>query len=550
MTPWNGSADAMIDPMSDAMSDRRVVKVYARLRWLMLRGALRTGGAQRLAVVVGLIGSALAGAIGGAVLFTLGRSTDDPVSLYVGAITGSVLVVMMIGVIAGVTQPVVPRVLATEPLAERQLGIGLLAASAAGPPGLAAGLVGVGLFAGAVEGPASIVPVAAAVLTFLAFLLLVSRTTINALGLLSTRSPRVGQMIVGLSSLAFYAAFQFVPRVVADLDDDRRQSLVDAATWTPFGQVGRALAEAHDRPAMALARVALGSLLLFPLLWIFTWSTRRLVTSVRGGAAPTRVRSSTHRPISALARRLCGSGAVGATAWRSVLTRFRTPRTALETFTGAGIGLAIVLVPVLSADDAGAGAVLVGGAVQLAVLFMAGNSFGSDGPALANELLTGIDPLIVVRGKARSVVVSASPIVLVGPLIAAAFTDEWRYLPAGVAIGIGGLFAGVGAAMVQSALVPIARPESDNPLAGGDSGRGWFSALMLAMVLTVLAVLTLPIALALLWALDRDSLPLVTVFALATLAAGLLVQRAGVQIAANRWRDHGPELFAEIVPAR
>ena len=233
-----------------------------------------------------------------------------------------------------------------------------------------------------------------------------------------------------------------------------------------------------------------------------------------------------------------------------MLTRFRTPRTALETFTGAGVGLAIVLVPVLSADGVGAGAVLVGGAVQLAVLFMAGNSFGSDGPALANELLTGIDPHVIVRGKARAVVVSASPIALVGPLIAAAFTDEWRYLPAGVAIGVGGLFAGAGAAMVQSAFVPIAIPESDNPLATGDSGKGWFSALMLGLVLAVLAVLTLPIALALLWALDRDSLALVTVLAAATLAAGLLVQRAGVSIAANRWRDHGPELYAAIVPAR
>jgi hypothetical protein len=184
------------------------------------------------------------------------------------------------------------------------------------------------------------------------------------------------------------------------------------------------------------------------------------------------------------------------------------------------------------------------------VLFMAGNSFGSDGPALANELLTGVDPHVVVRGKARAVIVSASPVAIIGPVIAAAFTDEWRYLPAGFAIGVGGLFAGAGAAMVQSAFVPIAIPDSDNPLASGDSGRGWFAALTLGLVLAVLAVLTLPIALALFWALTRDSVALVTVFAVATVVAGLLVERAGVVIAANRWRDHGPELYADIVPAR
>jgi hypothetical protein len=532
------------------MSDVAVVILFARLRWLMLRGALQSGGAQQVAVVVGLIGSALAGAIGGAVLFVLGRTVDDPGPLFVGAVTGSVLVVMMVGVIAGVTQPVDPRVLATEPLAQRQLGLGLLAASAAGPPGLAALLVGVGLFAGAVRGPMSVLPVAVAVVAFLAFMLLVSRTTINALGLLSTRYPRVGQMVVGLSSLGFYAAFQLAPRVVADLDDAGRESVAGAAAWTPFGQIGWALSEADDQPVEALARVALGSLWLLPLLRSFTWSTRRLVVSVRSSAAPTRSSARTRRPISALARRLCGPGIAGTVAWRSVLTRFRTPRTALETFTGAGIGLAIVLVPVLSVDSVGAGAVLVGGAVQLAVLFMAGNSFGSDGPALANELLTGIDPREIVRGKARSVAVSASPVALVGPLIAAAFTDEWRYLPAGLIIGAGGLFAGAGAAMVQSALVPIAIPESDNPLASGDSGKGWFSALIFGVVLAALTLLTLPIALALLWGLDRDSLALVTVFAAAALGAGTLVQRAGISIAASRWHDHGPELYADIVPAR
>ncbi len=206
---------------------------------------------------------------------------------------------------------------------------------------------------------------------------------------------------------------------------------------------------------------------------------------------------------------MCGNGAVGAVAWRGVLTRFRTPRTALETFTGAGVGLAIVLVPVLTGRQAGAGAVLVGGAVQLAVLFMAGNSFGSDGPAMSGELLTGVDPAVLVQAKARSVVVSAAPVAVVGPVIAAAFTGEWNYLPAGFIVGVGGLFAGAGAAMVQSSFVPIAIPESDNPLASGDSGKGWFAGLVLAAVLFALAILTLPVALALLWAVDRQSLTLV-----------------------------------------
>ena len=94
----------------------------------------------------------------------------------------------------------------------------------------------------------------------------------------------------------------------------------------------------------------------------------------RAGSTPP---TPSARRSAALARRACGRGVSGAIAWRSLLTRFRTPRTALETFTGAGVGLAAVLVPTLTRDTVGSGAVLVGGAVQLAVLFMSGNSFGS-----------------------------------------------------------------------------------------------------------------------------------------------------------------------------
>ena len=97
---------------------------------------------------------------------------------------------------------------------------------------------------------------------------------------------------------------------------------------------------------------------------------------------------------------------------------------------------------------------------------------------------------------------------------------------------------------------PIAIPESDNPLATGDSNKGWFAAFALALVLAGLAVITLPVALALFWAVGQASLPLVTFFAALTLGAGVGVFRAGVAVAARRWRDDEPGLFASITPVR
>ena len=373
--------------MSDGLTTSEIITLFTHLRWTMLRGVLRTKGAQKWAVVIGFASSIVIGTIAGAALLVAGRRTDDPTTMFVISTTGITFIVVMIGVIAGVTQPVDPRVLATEPLTDRQLGLGLLAASAVGPPGLSAVLVGVGLFAGAARGPLSCIPVGLAVLAFMLTLLLVSRSTINALGLFATRFPRAGQIVVGLSSLVLYAVLQLFPRVAATLDEGQQDRVTDILAWMPPGQIGVALSVAGESPGQAMVHVVIGVIWLIPLVWVFTWTTRQLIISVkRSEARSTRKRAGERRPLSATARWLCGTGATGALAWRGVLTRMRTPRTALETFTGAGIGLAIVLVPALTRTEAGAGAVLVGGAVQLAVLFMAGNSFGSDGPALVNEL--------------------------------------------------------------------------------------------------------------------------------------------------------------------
>ena len=206
--------------------------------------------------------------------------------------------------------------------------------------------------------------------------------------------------------------------------------------------------------------------------------------------------------------------------------------------------------PTLLRDAPGGGAVLIGGAIQLAVLFMSGNSFGSDGPALAYELVAGAGPAMLARGKARSIAIVAAPLVVIGPVLAAAITQEWEYLPAGILVGVGGLLAGSGGAIVQSTVVPVAIPESDNPFAGGETGRGMMAALLLGAVLLGLAVVTLPVALALLWANARGSLTLVTVFGAGTMALGWTVMRGGITFSSWRLTRRGPEFISAITPSR
>jgi ABC-2 type transport system permease protein len=526
-----------------------LVRTFVGLRWRLLRGAIRHGGAEQVGAVASLVASAVIGITGAAVAYAAGRTSAHADELSVIFCTVFVICILGFGVVAGVAQPIDPRVIAPEPLSGREKAVGLLAASAFGPPGLAGIAITVGIVAGMTTDFAALPITLLAGASWLLSLLLVARTATNLLALLHSRFPRLGQMTAGLFGLLFYGAFQFVPILLQRLDSGDRTNIANGLALTPPGQLGRAFGDAADAPAMAVVHLVLGSIWL-PFLWAaFMSSAIRLSVSTRrsGGLDTADAEDST---LGRLVRRACGRGVRGAIAWRSLLTRFRTPRTALETFTGAGVGLAAVLVPTLTRDTVGSGAVLVGGAVQLAVLFMSGNSFGSDGPPVTHELLAGADLSDLIAGKARSIAIVASPLAVIGPVLAATITGEWRFFVAGLGVGAGALLAGTGAAVVQSALVPIAIPDSDNPFASGESGKGMIAALLLCVVLGALALATLPVALALIWATDTGSTALVTVYGALTVAIGWVLMQVGIKIATTRLRGHEPEFITALTPSR
>ncbi len=524
----------------------RLTITFATLRWRLLEASLRGTGSERLGVVASTATAALVGVVGGVALAVGGRGVTDPTLLFLVVTVGAVAVAVALGVVTGVSQPVDPRVIATEPISDRARSIGLLVATASGPPGLAGLAIGIGLAVAATRELATAPIVVATVVVWLLVLLVAARTATNLLGLLLGRFPRTGQVLIGLGGLGLYVALQVGPAALARLDDAGRDRLAEVLSWNPVGQLGRALAAAETSATTALSHLALGATVVPVLAFAHLATSNRLATTIRGNATS----GTTDGPVRRAVRRLCGGGGEGAVAWRNLLTRFRTPRTTIETVLGGAIGLAAVLAPVLFRDGVGGGAVLVGGAVQLAVLFMAGNTFGNAGPALTNELLAGADPGVVVRGAARSIVIAAAPVAVVGPLVAASVTGGWEFLPAGFLVATGGLLAGTGGAIVQSAFVPIAMPESDDPFAHGESGRGLLSAILLLGVILTLALITLPVFLALFWASANGSVPWVTVLGLVTIGVGRLVMLGGIALASNHLRRQGPEFVHAITPSR
>src|SRR5262245_57223766 len=239
---------------------RALVRTFVGLRWRLLRGAIRHGGAEQVGAVASLVASALIGATGAAAAYVTGRSSTHADELSVIFCTVFVICILGFGVVAGIAQPIDPRVIAPEPLTDREKAFGLLSASAFGPPGLAGIMITAGVVVGMTRELAALPITFLAGLSWLLSLLLVARTATNLLALVHSRFPRLGQLSAGLFGLLFYGAFQFVPLVVQQLDSDDRTNIANGLALTPPGQLGRAFGDAADAPGMAIVHLVLGSI--------------------------------------------------------------------------------------------------------------------------------------------------------------------------------------------------------------------------------------------------------------------------------------------------
>lgn len=516
-----------------------LVGAFIRLRWLLLASSLRSRGTERLGAAVVTMAALFAGTIGFVTLAVAGPLTDDPLELITMVTLGITVASVGLGVVTGVSRPIDLRVLAVEPISNGSRAIGLLAATAAGPAGLATMAIGAGAVVGLAGGAASLPVLVAAVLLWMLILLLAARTATEMLTMLVRRAPRTGHLVVGLAALGLYGLIQLGPAMLAGLRPDERERLVELAGWTPVGQLARAMTV--DAPAAS--SLGVGALTVALLAAVHLTAAGRAGHDAGSGQVAHRGGS---RRVP-LIERLAGPGPVGAVARRRLQVRFRRPRAALEAVAAAGIGMAAILAPVVV--NGGSRAVLLGGAVHLAVLLVAGNSFGNEGSAVVDDLVAG-GPRLLVAGTVRSTLLITAPLGVLGPLAAVAIAGAWHLLPAGWLVALGALLSGTGGAMVQSVLVPIPYPETDDPFANGESGRALASGLALLAVLATLAVAMSPVLVALWWATSAGSTLAVTVAAGASVGAGWLLCRAGTELAVRWLERETPAFAAALVPAR
>jgi hypothetical protein len=392
--------------------------------------------------------------------------------------------------------------------------------------------------------------VLATVVAWWATLLLFSRTFANLLGALATgRLQQIAQVTATLSALLAWILVQVLANDAAGWDAERWQTLADWASFTPPGQLGLALADA-ERPGAALVHLALGLSWLPLLVWASVWSTERLaLSSPRPGSrrsARQRARSGARvRPLDVL----LPDSVAGAIAARTVRTKFRTPRQAVTTVTALAIGAGVFLLGPIMDPDVDPRIVVVAGLLHFAVLFDGNNAFGMDGPAMWSEVAAGVDGAVLVRGKVLSSLVVMTLPAVVLPLGMAALTGGWQWLPSGWLVAAGSVLAAAGVAIASAVFAPVAMPESPNPLAGGDTGQGCIAGLMLAICMTALGVVSLPVAVGIYLA-STSSASLAALVSLCAPVVGVLVLWAGTALATSRITGHEERLVQQVTPAR
>ncbi len=528
------------------------VNALASLKWALLLGAVKGSTQQRLQVAISTLLSVLFGLSACGLLWVLGdgQQSGNADLLIILILPVTSLGVGLLSAATGVEATIDARHLGTEPLTRAELGVGLLGTAVIGPPGLLALLAAVGMFLGWRTGdPADTVILVLAVVGWLLTMLLLSRTFANVLGAWATgRFRQLAQAGATLAALLAWVAVQVIANDPGSWDHERLVKLSNIARWTPPGQLGVAISTTGE-PLSAALHLLIGFSWLPLLVWASIASTNRLVlTSPRPGSDGRRMRTASAGLRTSFP--FMPSGMVGAVAVRTLRTKIRTPRQAVNTITALVVGAGVFLIgPLLSGGIVDGRLVMLGGVLHFAVLFDGNNSFGVDGPALWMEIQAGADARVLARAKAlSSVVVMTVPSILI-PVALAAMSGGWQWLPAAVLLGVGSVLAAAGVSVATASIAPVAMPDSPNPLASGDTGQGCLAGITLALGILVLSVVSAPIFVGVMIASSRSAL-LTTVVALSAPLLGLGMLAAGAKLAEWRIAGREPELVQHVTPAR
>jgi ABC-2 type transport system permease protein len=529
-----------------APSPWRVARLFARLRWRLIRSSFRGRGSAALPGIFSLI-AALAFAIlltaSGVASGSANFSDARAAVTLVGAIFALGALLMPV-VLLGIDDSLSAQRLVTFPLTTIDRMAGWTMATAVSPYGLAVVAGVVGLLIGRVRSGAGAVVALAAAVIVIVTLAMLNRLLVTALApLMSGRRGRdIGVMVAALLGMSGWVLSQ-LGQAVSGVSRSRLYGIANITRWFPVASGTRAIVEAgagqHAAAASSTAVAAFG-LCVVASLWRV--AVTRLDGGLNRGDASTKVQAgaSIFRGVKSRLPRTVA----GAVAARELTYAARDPKWRVSILSSLVVGTVLPIVNVVGGRRTpdltmfGAFSGLLGALATF-------NIVGFEGRSLWIHLLSGVTPRDYLRGKALAIVSLFLPAAALNVVVLAAITSGWRYLPAGVVLAAGALAAGVGLGVVASVVAPLPPAEGTNPFAVA-SGRGCATGLLSMVAIVALAIVQLPAAIGVLLTKDH---PLQCLgIALLNLVLAFGVWRVGLRVASRRMAGREPELQTLVVP--
>ncbi|PKV93947.1 ABC-2 type transport system permease protein [Amycolatopsis echigonensis] len=423
------------------------------------------------------------------------------------------------------------------PISPRRLAAGLLVGSLAGIGPLLLLAAFSALVARATFlGPAAVVTAVAAVPLQTAFVVLLAKVLIAALGaaMRSRRGRYAGITLVlalGASGLTARSAYR---SILSELRSDTG-GLPAALWWLPPGWGVSAITSAPERPLIAVALIA--ALLGLCLALLQLWAALIRLPPTSGTASAGRSKSLPSRFVR-WALDVLPATPVNAVLGKELHTWLRSSTRAMAVLVPLVAGTVTALLLVGSGSS---GLAICAPALALAAAcLIGGNLYGFDGTAGWLELVTPGAERPDVRGRqlAWLAVITPPLAVLATVLLVVTTPDRLGWAVAAALPAMLGTGSGVVVAVSILAANPVSNPREDNPLAGRDN-PGLAGLVFPLGGVAVLLVTAAPAA-----AIAYAGLPWlgVLVAVLTGIAGAWCCGRSAIRMLVSR----GPELLAQL----
>jgi ABC-2 type transport system permease protein len=519
-----------------------MARLLVQLKLRLLTNALR---ASRRAKVSFLISTAFAVlvALGTFATLALLRGQSAPVTQTAAVFTVFAFGWLILPLLAfGLDSTLDPATLALYPLRTRPLAVGLLAASATGAWPLANVIGLLGVTVGLARGPLGLLVAVVAVLLQVLFCITLARfVTTGLAGLLRSRRGKDLAAFLIIPIFALYETFaQVVPRLAAEGKITTRtfEGIDTWLRWLPPGLAAHAIQDASDGHAgTALLRLGLLAAVILVLGALWIRSLGHALVTVDTSTQSSKVRSAA-LPFGRL-------GIGGTVAARFLLYQRREPGSIVR-WCIIGVVMLAASVSTIRTPHYHVGLIISAVLAGIMLSVFQANAIGLTGPAFGLEAsaLSGVRAQrAYFTGHNTALAVIAVPLAVVLSVGLAAFAGhpgDWFW---GVAIDLCAIGAALGLSSLLTATsaYPVQR-RVGSPVPNAADGYGGQAAAGSLSSLFGVALISVPVILALIFTSSVPDAVRIPVLVLGAAAYGGVLAWAGTRLAAIAAAGQLPEL--------